>query len=77
MSWLAGVFDLMSQERFAFSFIGLYSIKSQFSSHKDILLSINSFFLSFNDISVPLSDVVVEHVSLCRVCRNFYISDIF
>ena len=42
--------NLISQEHLAFSFIGLYSIKSQFSSHKDILLSINSFFRSFNDI---------------------------
>ena len=57
------ILDFISQEHLTFLFSLLYSTNSQFSSHKDKLF-INSFLLSFNGISVPLSEVDITHISL-------------
>ena len=47
-----------SHKHLAFWLLLSYSEKSQSSWQMVLLLSINSFFLSFNIISVPLFDVV-------------------
>ena len=49
--------DLISHLHKAFLDSPSYPLYEQLFSHKDKLLSINSSFLSFNNISVPLSVV--------------------
>ena len=54
-------FDLTSQSHETFLEFSLYPLYVHLSSHKDKLCSINSSFLSFNNISVPFSEVYGKH----------------
>ena len=58
------IFGFVSHSHNAFLVYLSYPIKEQLFSHKDKLLSLNSFFLSFINMSVPFSVVYELHLSL-------------